>query len=196
MAQCHISDLEHGQALLGLLLLPLRILLNLISQNCTRVHKGTYVFIPTMLTSHRPGPEATMLLTLYDFTHANKLFSSTFVIMPSKNKDDAPPVSSFLSFASYLFQNAYRSSRATMYSYLSFLTLQILVEDTHLVKQICNNDYKIHVRLCRQKPPLLPISKSKRPIACSVLDIIIDTINHNLRRRLDVELYKYAYCLI
>lgn len=144
-----------------------------------------------MLTPLRPGPEATMLLTLYDFTHANKLFSSTFVNRPTNNEDNAPPVSNFLSLASYLFQNAYRSSRATIYSYLSFLILQILVEDAHLVRQICNNDYKINVRLCRQKPPLLPASKSKRPIACSILDIIIDTINHNLRRRLDVELYKY-----
>ena len=110
--------------------------------------------------------------------------------MPSGSMDDTPPIASFLSFTSYLFQHAYKSNRATIFSYLSFLILQILTEDTHLVKQICNTDLKVSVRLCRQKPPLLPILKGKRPIACYILDIVIDTINHNLRRRLDVELLK------
>ena len=131
-----------------------------------------------------------MLLALYDFTHANKLFSSTFITMSTDSKDDTPPISNFLSFASYMFQHAYKSNRATIYSYLSFLILQILTEDAHLVNQICNNDLKVSVRLCRQKPPLLPISKGRRPIACYILDIVLDTINHNLRRRLDVELLK------
>lgn len=45
------------------------------------------------------------------------------------------------------------------------------------------------VRLCRQRQPYLPIVRGDRILATSVLDTMIDGINHNLRRRLDVSLY-------
>lgn len=45
------------------------------------------------------------------------------------------------------------------------------------------------VRLCRQKSPYLPPVRGDRVLAVSILDTMIDGINHNLRRRLDVELY-------
>ncbi len=45
------------------------------------------------------------------------------------------------------------------------------------------------VRLCRQRQPYLPLVRADRILAASILDIMIDGINHNLRRRLDVELY-------
>ena len=45
------------------------------------------------------------------------------------------------------------------------------------------------VRLCRQKSPYLPLVRGDRIFAASMLDTVIDGINHNLRRRLDVELY-------
>jgi hypothetical protein len=45
------------------------------------------------------------------------------------------------------------------------------------------------VRLCRQRQPYLPLVRGDRIFAASILDTMIDGINHNLRRRLDVELY-------
>jgi len=45
------------------------------------------------------------------------------------------------------------------------------------------------VRLCRQRQPYLPAVRGDRIFAASILDAMIDGINHNLRRRLDVELY-------
>lgn len=45
------------------------------------------------------------------------------------------------------------------------------------------------VRLCRQRSPYLPLVHGDRVFAASILDTMIDGINHNLRRRLDVELY-------
>lgn len=45
------------------------------------------------------------------------------------------------------------------------------------------------VRLCRQRSPYLPSARGDRVFAASLLDTMIDGINHNLRRRLDVELY-------
>lgn len=45
------------------------------------------------------------------------------------------------------------------------------------------------VRLCRQRQPYLPLVRSDRIFAASILDTMIDGINHNLRRRLDVDLY-------
>ena len=45
------------------------------------------------------------------------------------------------------------------------------------------------VRLCRQRQPFLPTTSASRPLTASILDILVDAINHNLRRRLDLALY-------
>lgn len=45
------------------------------------------------------------------------------------------------------------------------------------------------VRLCRQRQPFLPLVRADRVFAAHMLDVMIDGINHNLRRRLDVDLY-------
>lgn len=45
------------------------------------------------------------------------------------------------------------------------------------------------MRLCRQRQPYLPLVRNDRILATSILDTMVDGINHNLRRRLDVGLY-------
>lgn len=106
-----------------------------------------------------------------------------------KEKKARSPFSAFLSLTSYLFQHAHRSIRATLYTYLSLFILQILVEDPGTVKRLCNDETKISVRLCRQRQPSLPLVKGDRVAAAVMLDLMVDGINHNLRRRLDVDFY-------
>lgn len=144
--------------------------------------------IVILLTVSRPGPETATLLTLYDFTLANKLFCHHLVTQPSSDKDQAPPFSTFLSFLSYLYQHAYRSARSSLYAYLTLLILLILVEDATIAKQLC--EISAPVRLCRQRPPFLPLPKTAdRPYAATVLDLLADGVNHNLRKRLDTGFY-------
>lgn len=47
----------------------------------------------------------------------------------------------------------------------------------------------MQVRLCRQRQPYLPLVRGDRMLVASILDTMIDGMNHNLRRRLDVDLY-------
>jgi hypothetical protein len=117
------------------------------------------------------------------------VFCFNLVTVQSENKLDTSPLSSYLSLTSYLFQHAHRSTRAALYSYLSLFILQILVEDQLLVKRLCSTESKLTVRLCRQRQPYLPLVRGERVPATIVLDLMIDGINHNLRRRLDVEFY-------
>lgn len=51
------------------------------------------------------------------------------------------------------------------------------------------------VRLCRQRPPYLPLPQGNkgRVAGAAFMDVMIDGINHNLRRRLDVRMY--ALCV-
>lgn len=98
-------------------------------------------------------------------------------------------MSSFLSLTSYLLQHAHCSSRATLYSHLNLLILRLFIEDQILCKRICSEESKVSVRLCRQRSPYLPLVRGDRILAATILDAMIDGINHNLRRRLDVELY-------
>jgi hypothetical protein len=130
-----------------------------------------------------------VLLSTYDFAHANKVFCFNLVTLQSEKKPDTSPLSAYLSLTSYLFQHAHRSSRAALYAYLSLFILQILVEDQPLLKRLCSEENKISVRLCRQRQPYLPLIKGDRVPATIFLDLMIDGINHNLRRRLDVEFY-------
>lgn len=111
-------------------------------------------------------------------------------LMPEKSNEEAP-FSSFLSLTSYLLQHAYRSPRVAHYAELGLFTLRILAEDPTLCKQLCSEDVKRKVRLCRQRQPHLPPVSGDRVLATAIFDIVIDTITHNLRRRLDVNIYRY-----
>lgn len=81
-----------------------------------------------------------------------------------------------------------------MYAYLNLLVFRILIEDQVLCKHLCSSgeEHKLSVRLCRQRQPFLPLIKEKRIPITIIMDILIDGINHNLRRRLDVELYLFV----
>lgn len=128
------------------------------------------------------------MLATYDFAYANKLFCLNLISLPSE-KGQEPPLSSFLSLTSYLLQHAHISPRTTQYSHLCLLIIRILTEDQITCKRICSDESKIDVRLCRQRSPYLPSVHGARIVAASILDAMLDGINHNLRRRLDVNLY-------
>jgi len=108
---------------------------------------------------------------------------------PPNSSTGEAPFSAFLSYTSYILHHAYRSPRATLYGLLNILIIRIIVEDLVLCKVLCDSETLLSVRLCRQRQPFLPFTSRPRPAAAIILDILIDTINHNLRRQLDISLY-------
>ncbi|KAM3065291.1 hypothetical protein ACMFMF_011229 [Clarireedia jacksonii] len=138
--------------------------------------------------SKLPGSEAAVLLATYDFAHANKLFCFNFVSIPAE-KGVEHPLSNYLSLTSYLLQHAHSSSRTGFYAHINLIVFRLLTEDQVLCKKICSEESKMAVRLCRQRQPFLPLVRADRIFAAHMLDVMIDGINHNLRRRLDVDLY-------
>ena len=100
-----------------------------------------------------------------------------------------PPICAYLSLTSYLLHHAHRSDRSALYARLNLLVLRIILEDQALCKRLVSDDTKSFVRLCRQKPPHLPIVRGKRILLTAVIDMVADGINHNLRKKLDVNLY-------
>ncbi|KAM3483634.1 hypothetical protein MY8738_002944 [Beauveria namnaoensis] len=135
-----------------------------------------------------PKERAAMLLAAYDFSHANKLFCTNFVTITSE-KGVEQPMAAYLSLTSYLLQHAHLSHRSTYYAHLNLMVFRLLIEDQATCKILCSDESKMVVRLCRHRPPFLPLVKGERVLACSLLDTMIDGINHNLRKRLDVSLY-------
>lgn len=99
------------------------------------------------------------------------------------------PLSAYLSYTSYILQHAHLSSRTGFYARTNLIVLRILIEDQVLCKKICSEESKMPVRLCRQRQPFLPLVRADRIFAAYMLDVAIDGINHNLRKRLDVDLY-------
>ncbi|QPH09831.1 hypothetical protein C2857_000854 [Epichloe festucae Fl1] len=140
------------------------------------------------LFSNLPDENAAILLATYDFAHVNKLFCFNFVSLPGEQGNERP-IASYLSLTSYLLQHAHLSHRASHYAHLNLMVFRLLVEDPMTVKKICSDELKASVRLCRQRQPFLPLVKGERVLSASFLDCMIDGINHNLRRRLDVSLY-------
>ncbi|KAL8724950.1 MAG: hypothetical protein Q9181_006601 [Wetmoreana brouardii] len=140
------------------------------------------------LFAELPGTDASVLLAIYDFTNANKLFCYNLVSQAGEAKTENP-FSAFLSLTSYILNHAYRSTRVTLYGLINLTTLRILIEDQTCCTKIFDPSFSISVRFCRQRQPFLPSTPSPRPSAAAILDIAIDTVNHNLRRRLDIPLY-------
>lgn len=143
----------------------------------------------TILTSVSPDPSATILLATYDFAHANKLFCFNLVSLPSDPPNTPPPIASFITYTSYILQHAHQSARTGLYARLNLLTLRFLTEDPTLCKRLCSDSPKQSIRLCRQRPPFLPYTRTDRTLCASILDLLIDGLTHNLRKRLDVDLY-------
>ncbi|KAG9257622.1 uncharacterized protein F5Z01DRAFT_404717 [Emericellopsis atlantica] len=135
-----------------------------------------------------PGPNAALLLSAYDFAHANKLFCFNLVTLTSE-KGEEQPISSYLSLTSYFLQHAHLSARATSYAHLNLMVFRLLVEDPVICKKLCSDELSTPVRLCRHRQPFLPLVKGDRNIAAALLDVMVDGVNHNLRKRLDVNLY-------
>ncbi|KAG6016991.1 hypothetical protein E4U54_008647 [Claviceps lovelessii] len=140
------------------------------------------------LFSNLPGENAAILLATYDFAHVNKLFCLNFVSLRGEQGNERP-IASYLSVTSYLLQHSHLSNRTSYYAHLNLMVFRLLIEDVMVCKRICNDESKAYVRLCRHRPPYLPLVKDERVLAASFLDCMIDGINHNLRRRLDVSLY-------
>ncbi|PHH62767.1 hypothetical protein CDD81_6755 [Ophiocordyceps australis] len=138
--------------------------------------------------SNLPDFNAAILLATYDFSHANKLFCFKLVDF-SRHEGKEVPIASYLSLTSYLLQHAYLSERTANYAHVNLTVLRLLIEDQAICKKMCGDESLTAVRLCRQRQPFLPLVKGERVFAASLLDVMIDAINHNLRRRLDVGLY-------
>ncbi|KAG5977859.1 hypothetical protein E4U55_006482 [Claviceps digitariae] len=140
------------------------------------------------LFSGLPGENAAILLATYDFAHVNKLFCLNFVSLRGEQGNERP-IASYVSLTSYLLQHAHLSHRASYYAHLNLMVFRLLIEDNMVCKKMCSDESKAYVRLCRHRPPFLPLVKGERVLAVNFLDCMIDGINHNLRRRLDVSLY-------
>ncbi|KAL4780730.1 hypothetical protein BJX76DRAFT_350734 [Aspergillus varians] len=143
-----------------------------------------------------PAQQAAILLATYDFTNANKLFGYHLINSAPEKDTEESPFSSFLSLTSYLLHHAYRSPRVGYYAELGLFTLRILSEDSSSCKLLCSDESKRKVRLCRQRQPYLPLVTGDRVLATAIFDILIDAISHNLRRRLDVQLYSHTIAIL
>ncbi|KAF2154428.1 DUF1741-domain-containing protein [Myriangium duriaei CBS 260.36] len=131
-----------------------------------------------------PHKKAAVLLSIYEFVVHNKQFCSQLI------SDGGRGFWELCSFTTYLLHHAHRSTRAALYSHMALIILRIIVEDSPANKRLCET--LGDVRLCRQRPPTLPITKGDRPLATVIIDVATDAINHNLRTNLDVNLYYSA----
>jgi hypothetical protein len=135
----------------------------------------------------RPNVEAAVLLSLYEFASHNKQFILSFIGSKQAPKDGTFGFAGFCSLLSYLLHHSHRSDRAALYTRSALHSMLIITEETSTMKALCEPADEI--RLCRQRAPFLPVVKGSRPLTAVIMDVCVDAINHNLRTRLDVQLY-------
>ena len=140
----------------------------------------------------RPDPDTSILLMSYEFCHTNKVFALVFIRSKSASGTETP-FGLFLSLASYLTTQQSRSLRATLYARLALLNIRNLIDDPSLMALLVHDDTKSQIRICRQRQPFLPTVLKERKLIEGILDVCIGGIDHNLRRRLDIEFYKSNY---
>ncbi|KAF3318603.1 hypothetical protein TWF173_006625 [Orbilia oligospora] len=141
-----------------------------------------------------PGLRAAILLGTYDFVNTNKLFAFTFISSrPTASSESSqkiePPFAAYISLTSYITHHAHRTTRSSLYARLNLLVLRALVEDNTICKRLAHDDLKSEVRLCRHRQPYLPTTRGDRHLILAIMDVALDGVNHNLRKKLDVELY-------
>lgn len=136
-----------------------------------------------------PDASAAVLLGVYDFSSVNHMFAFNLVSNATDQTKHGESLASLLSLASYINHHAYRSARASTYGLICMIILRNMIEDAALCKRLCDPNIKVKVRFCRQRAPTLPPTPSSRSGAAQIFDLCIDTINHNLRKRLDLDLY-------
>ncbi|KAF3910658.1 hypothetical protein ABW21_db0206026 [Orbilia brochopaga] len=141
-----------------------------------------------------PGLRAAILLGTYDFVNANKLFAFTFIssrpIAAVENSPRIePPFAAYISLTSYITHHAHRTVRSSLYARLNLLVLRVLIEDNTICRRLAHDELKSEVRLCRHRQPYLPTTRGERHLILAIMDVALDGANHNLRKKLDVELY-------
>ncbi|CAG8584694.1 2506_t:CDS:10 [Cetraspora pellucida] len=158
---------------------------------------------PDQAFNQLPSANIAILLVYYDFVNNNKGFVAYIsksiaeyqINSESETNSYGPYFLDFLSFASYLVQHN-RSARTASYVKLSLLVLLILTEDVTFDSRISDERKSYYVRLCRQRQPLLPSVRNPRPLVCAILDISLGFINHNMRKKLQIDLYSLVLGII
>ncbi|EMR08894.1 hypothetical protein PNEG_02677 [Pneumocystis murina B123] len=141
--------------------------------------------------SKLPSCKAAILLPIYDFINVNKAFCYIFITFksPTNNSETESPFSQFISFTSYLLEYQSQSLRASYYARLALLIIHILIDDDGCFDSLVNDANSSIVYLCRQKHPFLPLIKTKRILLLAIFDALISSLDHNLKRNLDIEKY-------
>ncbi|KAL5639121.1 hypothetical protein ACGC1H_006594 [Rhizoctonia solani] len=110
--------------------------------------------------------------------------------------------SEFVSLASYILAHAGSTSagagREEGYAGLVLDILERCVADEGILRAMCSSPVTgdLTIWLCRQRLPLLPLRTGPAPLICSVVDVCILYLRHNLSKKLDSGTYETCLRLI
>ncbi|CAK5280589.1 unnamed protein product, partial [Mycena citricolor] len=143
---------------------------------------------PREVFKNQPIEAGVVLLPLFEFTRINPTFPLILIAPPeTKSSSESSPPATLISLSSYVLTHASSTSspRAIGYANLCLNILLCLVQNNGVLIAFSQpSDEKI--RLCRQRPPVLPVPGPKRPPLCAILDCCVLWLRHNLHKRLEV----------
>ncbi|KAI9288403.1 hypothetical protein BC943DRAFT_154840 [Umbelopsis sp. AD052] len=148
-----------------------------------------------------PPKQSAMLIAFYELMNANptfeKLIQKPLVVCYGNESQYTEDIAlcAFMSYSSFLLQSP-RSKRSVGYSKLVLLIFLRICEDNSLCDLLYSPKLLGNLRLCRQRLPAIPPTDAPRPLACAVLDIMLIFITHNMRKKLEIDLYRNALSII
>ncbi|EIN13968.1 hypothetical protein PUNSTDRAFT_58448 [Punctularia strigosozonata HHB-11173 SS5] len=140
---------------------------------------------------NHPIEGAAIAFALLDLIRENHSFSSFVVTHAPSDNRIAPLPQTVLSLSSYVLTHASSSmsDRALAYAQLTMNIMFTWSGDVETMRLFCGPSTSA-IRLCRQREPRLPQASVKRPLVCAMLDCSSLWLRHNLRKRLDVVIYR------
>uniref|UniRef100_A0A0W0FAR2 Putative conserved protein UP6 n=1 Tax=Moniliophthora roreri TaxID=221103 RepID=A0A0W0FAR2_MONRR len=151
---------------------------------------------PRELFKNQPIEACAILSPIYEFLRSNASFNMVFLeTIVDEDTKSTPIPFTVLTLSSYLLTHATTTSspRSLAYANLSLNCLLAFVENERVLEGLCKPN-KRAIRLCRQRPPLLPTPKAGRAPVCALLDCCVLWLRHNLHKRLEV--HGYSNCIL
>ncbi|KAL6073252.1 Armadillo-like helical domain-containing protein 3 [Balamuthia mandrillaris] len=164
---------------------------------------------PTSAVSLSPNNTGAVLLSFYELMYLNSHSFMFCLIEPNaspranggvgngqqqeelvkKSQNRCPPVlEHFFTFCSYIFQDV-KDQRSVCYAKLCLIILSCVFEDDAVNDILHDPQYQCNAAIFQKQLKKQSPETNDRPMVCTVLDILIQFMRYNLKKKLAVDLY-------
>ncbi|EEB06291.1 DUF1741 family protein [Schizosaccharomyces japonicus yFS275] len=142
-----------------------------------------------------PDDRTLYVIALYEMATCNKVFLLLLFDMRPSDTESCP-LSNLISLASYIGAHQRSSPIAGRVSVVFLNLLHFMTDKTFFVNNLLNEDMSISPTLCSQRLPTLTFPSAPAPPLVFMLDVVVISLQHNLKRNLNCIMYNLSFSYI